>query len=206
MIRYEDLIRWLEQANKKIQENKETLTELDQAVGDGDHGINLARGFNEVAAKISDRPATDIGALCQEVGMVLLSKVGGASGPLYATAFIKMAGVLKGKREISVGELSQAFREAVNGLKMRGKAETGNKTMVDVWEPVSAYVEEKKEDLSWERLKQFAREQMEKTKELEAKKGRAAYLGPRSAGHLDPGAVSSYYLFETLCDVLARGE
>jgi dihydroxyacetone kinase-like protein len=192
-------IQWIENAAQRIQENKIYLTELDQAIGDGDHGINLSRGFNEVSKKIKATEYRDIGALFQDIGMVLLSKVGGASGPLYGTAFIKASTVLKGKTEITVLEWLNALQESVAGLKMRGKAELGNKTMLDVWEPVALYVEQKGEQLSWPELITFCKEQMEKTKSLEAKKGRAAYLGTRSIGHYDPGAVSSYILFETLC-------
>ncbi|MBA4494672.1 dihydroxyacetone kinase subunit L [Paenactinomyces guangxiensis] len=193
-------------ANHTIQANKDYLSELDRAIGDGDHGINMARGFAEVQNKISRELNQDIGALCQNIAMTLLSKVGGASGPLYGTAFIKMASVFKGKEKVSLDEFSKALHEAVNGIKMRGKAAPGEKTLLDVWEPVSSYVAEYVADLSWQSLKSFAYQQMENTRPLEAKKGRASYLGPRSAGHLDPGAVSSYYLFEALCLTMLKGE
>lgn len=199
-------VNWISQANRRIQENKDTLSELDRAIGDGDHGINMARGFAEAEKRITARADQDLGALCQEVAMVLLSKVGGASGPLFGTAFLKMAAVLKGKDRATVSELTRAFQEAVSGIKMRGKAKLGDKTMLDVWEPVSRFFVENGEDLSWQELRIFAEEQMEKTKPLTAKKGRAAYLGPRSSGHLDPGAVSSYYLFEALCATMMESE
>ncbi|SEN13230.1 dihydroxyacetone kinase subunit DhaL [Lihuaxuella thermophila] len=195
-------VNWIRRANRRIQENKDYLSELDRAIGDGDHGINMARGFAEAAQRLTGSADQDLGALCQQVAMALLSKVGGASGPLFGTAFLKMAGVWKGKDHASVHELSLALREAVNGIKMRGKAELGDKTMVDVWEPVSRFVAEKAEHLSWRELCVFAEEQMDKTKPLQAKKGRAAYLGPRSSGHLDPGAVSSFFLFEALCETM----
>lgn len=199
-------VHWISQANRRIQENKDTLSELDRAIGDGDHGINMARGFAEAEKRITARADQDLGALCQEVAMALLSKVGGASGPLFGTAFLKMAAVLKGKDHASVTELTRALQEAVSGIKMRGKAELGDKTMLDVWEPVSRFFVESGEQLSWRELRVFAGEQMEKTKPLTAKKGRAAYLGPRSTGHLDPGAVSSYYLFEALCVAMMESE
>jgi dihydroxyacetone kinase-like protein len=199
IISMNQFIQWIENATQRIQENKIYLTELDQAIGDGDHGINLSRGFKEVANKIKVTDYQDIGALFQDIGMVLLSKVGGASGPLYGTAFIKAASVLKGKTEVTVLEWQKSLQESVAGLKMRGKAELGNKTMLDVWEPMAMYIEQNGDELSWQELLAFCKEQMEKTKPLEAKKGRAAYLGPRSVGHYDPGAVSSYLLFESLC-------
>lgn len=205
-IHVHDVKQWLLYANTRIQEEKAYLTALDQAVGDGDHGINLARGFQEVAIKMEETAYSDIGSLLQDVGMVLLSKVGGASGPLLGTAFMKAAMVCKGKTEVSIADLGAALQEAVNGIKLRGKAELSNKTMLDVWEPVAHYVQEQAEQLSWIELNDFARLCMEKTKEMEAKKGRAAYLGPRSVGHLDPGSVSTYLLIEALCTTMNRSE
>ena len=205
-IHVHDVKQWLLHANTRIQEEKAYLTALDQAVGDGDHGINLARGFLEVALKLEKTTYPDIGSLLQDAGMVLLSKVGGASGPLLGTAFMKAAIVCKGKTEMSTTDLGAALQEAVKGIKLRGKAEVGNKTMLDVWEPVAQYVQEHAEQLSWFELNDFARLRMEMTKEMEAKKGRAAYLGPRSVGHLDPGSVSTYFLMKALCTTMNRSE
>jgi dihydroxyacetone kinase-like protein len=117
-----------------------------------------------------------------------------------------MASRLKGKETVSLDDLAQALLEAVQGLKMRGKAEQGQKTLLDVWEPLALNLANRREDWSWEQFCHLAREQMEKTKALEAKKGRAAYLGPRSVGHLDPGAVSSYFLFEALAQIMMEEE
>lgn len=206
IIRLEDVVEWIRRANDRIQENKEYLTQLDQAIGDGDHGINMSRGFTEVLKKVSATNYQDIGAVFQDVGMTLLSKVGGASGPLFGTAFIKAAGVLKGKHEMTIEEFSQALQESVNGIKLRGKAQIGEKTMLDVWEPVASYIAQQGQETTWDKVKEYCQEQMEKTKSLEAKKGRASFLGGRSIGHLDPGAVSSYYLFATLCMTLEKGE
>lgn len=205
-IQLTDVTQWIAAAGARIQKEKAYLTELDQAIGDGDHGINLARGFQEVALKMEKTTYADIGALLKDVGMVLLSKVGGASGPLLGTAFMKAAATLKDKTSANHQDLAAALQEAVNGIKLRGKAEAGNKTMLDVWEPVAAYVKEQAEQLSWDALRDFARGQMEKTKEMEAKKGRAAYLKARSVGHLDPGSVSTYYLIETLCTTMKKSE
>ncbi|MBA4603748.1 dihydroxyacetone kinase subunit DhaL [Thermoactinomyces mirandus] len=197
---------WLLNLSKLIQEKKEELSLYDQAIGDGDHGINLARGFKEVEQLLKETEDGDIGALFQRVSLALLSKVGGASGPLYGTAFLKMAAVCKGKKALSLQEWGLALTEALNGLKMRGKAEPGDKTMIDVWEPVVDYMVRAGQDLSWQKVKDIAVQSMEKTKELQARKGRASFLGERSIGHVDPGAVSSCYLFQTLADQLQKGE
>ncbi|BCU81951.1 dihydroxyacetone kinase subunit L [Polycladomyces abyssicola] len=202
LIQSDHIIKWMELVNAQIDKQKEYLTQLDQAIGDGDHGINMTRGFKEVIQKIHQTTYDDIGKLFQDVGMVLVSKVGGASGPLYGTAFIKAGQVLKGKPEITINELGQAFQESVNGIKLRGKSQIGDKTMLDVWEPVTKYIQQNGNTLNIRELISYAREQMEHTKELEAKKGRASFLGKRSIGHLDPGAVSSCILFETLCSIL----
>jgi dihydroxyacetone kinase-like protein len=202
LIQSDHIIKWMELVNAQIDRQKEYLTQLDQAIGDGDHGINMNRGFKEVIQKIHQTTYDDIGKLFQDIGMVLVSKVGGASGPLYGTAFIKAGQVLKGKPEITINELGQAFQESVNGIKLRGRSQIGDKTMLDVWEPVTKYIQQNGNTLNIRELISYAREQMEHTKELEAKKGRASFLGKRSIGHLDPGAVSSCILFETLCSIL----
>jgi len=192
----------MEAWNAQIDKQKEYLTQLDQAIGDGDHGINITRGLKEVINKIHQTAYDDIGKLFQDIGMTLVSKVGGASGPLYGTAFIKAGQVLKGKQGITISELGQALQESVNGIKLRGKSQVGDKTMLDVWEPVTKYIQQNGNTLNIRNLISCAREQMENTKGLEAKKGRASFLGKRSIGHLDPGAVSSCLLFETLCSIL----
>ncbi|MBN2909459.1 dihydroxyacetone kinase subunit L [Polycladomyces sp. WAk] len=202
LIQSEHIIKWMEALNAQIDKQKEYLTQLDQAIGDGDHGINMTRGFKEVINKIHQTAYDDIGKLFQDIGMTLVSKVGGASGPLYGTAFIKAGQVLKGKQGITISELGQALQESVNGIKLRGKSQVGDKTMLDVWEPVTKYIQQSGNTLNIRKLISYAREQMENTKGLEAKKGRASFLGKRSIGHLDPGAVSSYLLFETLCSIL----
>lgn len=198
---------WLLSLSKILQEKKEELSQYDQAIGDGDHGVNMARGFREIEQELLQKNEDqDIGTLFQTVSRVLISKVGGASGPLYGTLFFRMATVCKGKHVLSHEELVTALSEAVQGLKMRGKAEVGDKTMVDVWEPVVQYIKQAKDDISWQTVKEIAKQSMEHTKEMVAKKGRASYLGERSAGHLDPGAVSSYYFFQTLADQRLRGD
>lgn len=198
---------WLLDLSRILQEKKEELSRYDQAVGDGDHGVNMARGFKEVEKVLSQKNENqDIGSLFQTVSSVLISKVGGASGPLYGTLFLRMAVACKGKSTLSDQELVTAFAEGVQGLKMRGKAKAGDKTMVDVLEPVVRYMEQEKDDISWQNVKKIAQQSMESTKEMVAKKGRASFLGERSAGHLDPGAVSSCYFLQTLADQRLRGD
>ncbi|HET7580353.1 MAG TPA: dihydroxyacetone kinase subunit DhaL [Bacillales bacterium] len=196
----EQLKGWIRESNERIQEKKAYLSELDQAIGDGDHGTNLARGFAAADSTIAEKEYEDCGALLQAVSMALISKVGGASGPLFGTAFMKMAAAAKGKENLSKNDWGSLLQEAANGIKMRGKAEIGEKTMLDVWQPAADYMTENGEEASWDRLKSLCEEKMETTKEMEAKKGRASYLGKRSVGHLDPGSVSSCYILTALAE------
>lgn len=193
--------KWLTNLNKVYQQEKMHLTDLDQAIGDGDHGINMARGFNELANKLDTVEYQDLGSLFKDAGMVLLSKVGGASGPLYGTAFIKAAGSLKDKKDINATEITVALSEALEGLKMRGKAELHDKTMLDVWIPAVEFLKQQEGNVDWEEFIKLTVEKMEETKSLEAKKGRASYLGKRSVGHIDPGAASSCFLLSELAKV-----
>lgn len=202
MIHLSQLLAWVERIDQKVQEQKEYLTELDQKIGDGDHGINLSRGFSEVRKKLAAQSYTEIGALFQDIGMTLLTKVGGASGPLYGTIFLKMAAAVKGKSSLSIEEWAHAMQEAVLGVKARGKAEVGQKTLLDVWEPLSAYIREQGERVSWSDFLEHVNLLAEESKHLEAKKGRAAYLGARSIGHLDAGTASSYLMFEALVETM----
>lgn len=193
---------WLTQLNDQIQQQKMYLTDLDQAIGDGDHGLNMARGFKEVIIKIENTDYDNLGSLFKDTGMTLLSKVGGASGPLYGTAFLKAAVLLTGKTTMSISELTDGLDAALEGIKSRGKANIHDKTMIDVWEPIVSYLKRTRENANWDEVIQLANETMEATKVLEAKKGRAAYLGKRSIGHIDPGAASSNYFFTNLAIVL----
>lgn len=204
LLTVQEMKAWLIQVDELIQSKKAYLTDLDQAIGDGDHGLNLARGFKEVTKKIESTDYRDIGLLFKDTGMVLLSKVGGASGPLYGSAFIKAAVTLQGKHSVTIPELTSALEEGLHAIKMRGKANLSDKTMIDVWEPVLCFLKESGEEVNWDTASHLAEEKMEATKEIEAKKGRAAYLGKRSIGHIDPGSASSYYLFSTLFQ-LAKG-
>lgn len=187
-----------------IISNKQFLTDLDAAIGDGDHGINMARGFEAVGAKLvslgSDK---DIGFILKTIGMTLISSVGGASGPLYGTAFLRAAGVAQGKFELDKETIISMFAAAITGIKDRGKASRGEKTMLDALEPaydafVAAVAAEKSIVECLEAACEAAEEGVEFTKTVIATKGRASYLGERSIGHQDPGATSSCLMLQTL--------
>lgn len=183
------------QAADEIIANKDYLTDLDRSIGDADHGVNMAKGFGFTKEAL-EADFDDYKTLFNKVATTLLSKVGGASGPLYGSFFMKFAASLKDVDELTRENLNQAFTAGVDGVKQRGKAEVGDKTMVDVLEPVAEALNAGK---SFDEVVQIAEESMEKTKDIKAKKGRASYVGDRSIGHIDPGAASSYILVkETL--------
>lgn len=183
------------QAADEIIANKDYLTDLDRSIGDADHGVNMAKGFGFTKEAL-EADFDDYKTLFNKVATTLLSKVGGASGPLYGSFFMKFAASLKDVDEMTREKLNQAFTAGVEGVKQRGKAEVGDKTMVDVLEPVAEALNAGK---SFDEVVKIAEESMEKTKDIKAKKGRASYVGERSIGHIDPGAASSYILIkETL--------
>lgn len=183
------------QAADEIIANKDYLTDLDRSIGDADHGVNMAKGFGFTKEAL-EADFDDYKTLFNKVATTLLSKVGGASGPLYGSFFMKFAASVKDVEELTRDELNKAFTAGVDGVKQRGKAEVGDKTMVDVLEPVAEALNAGK---SFDDVVKIAEESMEKTKDIKAKKGRASYVGERSIGHIDPGAASSYILVkETL--------
>lgn len=191
---------------KKIEAEKEYLTELDNEIGDGDHGINLARGFEAVEKKLPSLAGGDIGALLKGVGMQLVSTVGGASGPLYGTAFMKAGMACKGLTEIDGPAFVKAMEAAVDGIKMRGKATEGEKTMLDALCPALKVLHDdvaagKSLKEALQDAAQAAEKGVEYTKTIIATKGRASYLGERSLGHQDPGATSSLYLLQVLAEM-----
>ena len=191
-----------------MEEEKLYLSELDRAIGDGDHGFNMARGFDVVVQKLKDTPGNDIHDLLKIVAMTLISNIGGAAGPLYGSMFLKASTAAKGLTEVTLSDFVPIFKEGVLGIKARGNAEIGDKTMLDVLLPV---VESLEMDCAAEvscreafaKAERVAADQMEKTKNIVAKKGRASYLGERSIGHIDPGAASSYLMIRTICKTLA---
>ncbi|SFL52774.1 dihydroxyacetone kinase DhaL subunit [Gracilibacillus orientalis] len=196
----EQTIQWMKEIHKRMEVNKEQLTTLDQAIGDGDHGINMERGFAEVVDKINNTDYDTVADVLKSAAMTLTAKVGGASGPLYGTAFLKMATALQDK-EVNQQNFKVAIDEALEGIKMRGKAEFGEKTMYDVWYQAAAFLDsEKVED--WQELIEACQATIEDTRALIATKGRASYLKERAIGHVDPGSMSSFYMFEALVSVL----
>lgn len=183
----------LEKVADEIIANKDYLTDLDRTIGDADHGINMAKGFKFTKEGLEGE-FSDYKSLFNKVATTLLSKVGGASGPLYGSFFMKFAASLKDVDELNREAFNQAFAAGVEGVKQRGKAEVGDKTMVDVLEPVSEALNLGK---SYEEVIKIAEESMQKTKDIKANKGRASYVGERSIGYIDPGAASSYIMIKT---------
>lgn len=181
--------QWMKLFAEKIEANKAYLSDLDTPIGDGDHGNNMARGMAAVQEAFRSKNPTDVTSALKLVAMSLISKVGGAAGPLYGTAFLEMA-----KLSTSTNDLGLLTEAAVNGIKKRGGANAGDKTMVDVW--LVAVPALKENSLTAKQIE----EAVQSTKDMEAKKGRASYLGERSIGHLDPGSVSSGYLFQALLE------
>ena len=187
----------------RMEAEKDFLTQLDNEIGDGDHGINLARGFKSVLDKLPELENGDIGAMLKGVGMQLVSNVGGASGPLYGTAFMKAGNALKGKTEVTAADFAVAMEAAIGGVKMRGKSEEGEKTMLDAlcpaYKALAGAVEggaELKDAVA--KAVEAAAQGVEYTKTIIATKGRASYLGERSIGHQDPGATSSWYMLQEI--------
>lgn len=201
------LIGLLDQIGDKIIKEKDFLTSLDAPIGDSDHGINMAKGFAQVKNKLTEMAADDIGTIFKTTGMTLVSTVGGASGPLYGTLFMKMGMALTGKKTVELSELLDAFRLGVEGVMQRGHSTTGEKTMLDAMVPAMDAMkaeDEKSGDSKAAFLKgvEAARAGVEYTKTIIATKGRASYLGNRGIGHQDPGATSFLFMLETICDSL----
>ncbi|EAG3548874.1 dihydroxyacetone kinase subunit L [Listeria monocytogenes] len=184
-------LRWLNDFGERVQENKQLLSDLDQAIGDGDHGINMARGLGELKKAFTEKEPADLKDVFKTAGMTMVSKVGGASGPLYGTAFLNMSKAVDADTINAVG-LTKVIEAGLEGIEKRGKSHAGEKTMIDVWEPVVHALHQ--EDLTDDVVDAA----LQKTKDLKATKGRASYLGERSIGHLDPGAYSSALLFHAM--------
>ncbi|SFA88990.1 dihydroxyacetone kinase, C-terminal domain [Lentibacillus halodurans] len=199
----QDIAAWIEKSNEKMQANKEYLTTLDQEIGDGDHGINMVRGFQEAASKITKQDYTKPADVLKDTAIMLMSKVGGASGPLFGTAFLKLSMTVKGNDTIDFGTFANGLEESVNGIKQRGKATEGEKTLVDVWSKMADYFRREK-DFDQDKIAEEAKNAMEQTIDMMATKGRAAYFKERSIGHVDPGSASSFYIFQALAEVIGR--
>ena len=201
----EDTLRWLRQLAHVLHENRDYLTQLDSPIGDADHGINMDRGFKAVTDKLPGVANTDIGSILKTVGTTLVSTVGGASGPLYGTAFLRAGVASSGKHELFESDVVSMLEAALEGIKARGKAQVGEKTMVDALAPaLVAAKEAEAEQLGLSQLlhnaSEAAEQGMKATIPMLATKGRASYLGERSIGHQDPGATSSWLILKTLAD------
>ncbi len=199
------VVAWIEAVAAGIAANKEYLTELDSAIGDADHGTNMDRGFKAVAAKLPGVADKDIGTVLKTAGMTLVSTVGGAGGPLYGTFFMQMGTTATGKLELTLADWVAALDAGVGGVVMRGKANLGDKTMVDALTPAvealkTAAAEGASLPEALQRSALAAEQGMLATTPLVARKGRASYLGERSAGHQDPGATSSHLLLKAAAD------
>ena len=182
-------IKWMCLFNDKIQENKAYLSELDTPIGDGDHGGNMARGMAAVMENIDGKTFASADEVFKMVSMQLISKVGGASGPLYGSAFMGLTKALEAGQDLKSG-----LQDGLDMIKKRGKAEVGEKTMVDVWTPVLGAIND------GQLTAELVDKTVEATKDLKATKGRASYVGERSIGHIDPGSFSSGLLFKSLIE------
>lgn len=204
----EDMVRWINRVAVVLHENREYLTQLDSPIGDADHGVNMDRGFKAVIVKLPTVENMDIGSILKTVGTTLVSTVGGASGPLYGTAFLRAGMATSGKNELYEADVVHMLEAALEGIKARGKAQPGEKTMVDALTPaIAAMKEAEQQNAGMSQLlhrgSEAAEAGMKATIPMLATKGRASYLGERSIGHQDPGATSSWLMLKALADTSA---
>ncbi|QQK77939.1 dihydroxyacetone kinase subunit L [Salicibibacter cibarius] len=200
----EQAAQWMRQTAEKLVEHKDELSKLDQFVGDGDHGVNMERGFRAVVENLDDWKDLSLSQLMQKIGSALVSNVGGAAGPLYGTAFMRLGTAWTDVDQVDGPAWMSGMAKAVEGIAQRGKAQAGDGTLLDVWSPVAAILDENEPD--WKKIEDAAQTGMEETESMVVKKGRGALLGEKSVGHLDPGAVSSFYLFQALAKTMDEGE
>lgn len=198
--------RLIDAAAAAVGQNAAELTALDQAIGDGDHGINMRRGFAAIAESRDEISGLALPEALQKIGMTLVMKVGGAAGPLYGSLFMAMGKAMPAP-PAGAADLAAALRAGVNGVKQRGKSEAGEKTMLDVLVPVSqaleaAAAEGASLDMLLAQVREAADKGLDATRDMLATKGRASFLGERSVGHLDPGARSSLILVNCVCDTV----
>jgi len=195
--------------NETISLNSDELTELDKAIGDGDHVVNLQRGINALLENSEAISQLEWAAAIQKIGMLCMSKIGGASGSLLGTLFVAMAKKAKGQN-ITIGIVADAFAAGVQSMKLRGKADLGEKTMLDVLIPVAELLQKQADQMAFADLlaavKQTAITGMESTRDMQATKGRASFLGERSIGHIDAGAKSSQLMICAIADVLLQNQ
>jgi dihydroxyacetone kinase-like protein len=203
----QQIFAWIERYAAQIAEQKDYLTQLDAAIGDADHGANMNRGLQAVLVKNADLRNADIGALLKGVAMTLISTVGGASGALYGTFFLQASTIAGNRTELSPSEFGSVLEKGLAGIVLRGKATIGDKTMVDALQPaIKAYKHSIESgetlDQALSKAVSAAEEGLKSTVPLVARKGRASYLGERSAGHQDPGATSTVLLFRSAAETL----
>jgi dihydroxyacetone kinase-like protein len=208
MVTKEQILQWLQAIAVVLEQNKDYLTELDAAIGDADHGINMNRGFQKVVSQLPSVANKDIRTILKSVSITLISSVGGASGPLYGTLFLRASTVVAGKQELTDEDMVALLQAAVDGVVQRGKAQLGDKTMLDALSPASDAFKQAVADgasavEALQKAVAAAQEGMKNTTPLVAKKGRASYLGDRSSGHQDPGATSTYLILQTLLETIA---
>jgi dihydroxyacetone kinase-like protein len=197
------VLDWMNGFAASMEEHRAELVALDTAIGDGDHGTNMDRGMRKAIEKLDSQEQADVGAVLKTVAMALVSSVGGAAGPLYGTLFLQMGTALAGKDEVDLENYAVAWRKGIQGVQARGKAELGDKTMVDALVPgVQALEQASDLDTGLRGAADAAESGMRGTIPLLARKGRASYLGERSIGHQDPGATSTYYLYQTAAQAL----
>lgn len=202
-IQNKQILSWLAACAVSFEENQDFLTNLDRDIGDADHGLNMHRGFAAVNALLPQIERQNIGTILKNAGMTLLSSVGGASGPLYGTLFIRAAAAAGVNTELSLENLLSCLDEGVKGVIARGKADQGDKTLCDVWVPVLNAARTNAqagmaEERILEAMEHDAAQAVNNTINMQAKKGRASYLGARSIGHQDPGATSSWLIVKAL--------
>ena len=207
MVTKAQIVNWLEKTAAVLNENKDYLTQLDSAIGDADHGANMDRGFKKVMEKLPTFADKDIGNIMKTTGMTLISSVGGASGPLYGTFFMRSGMASASKEELSNDDLYKMLKAGVDGIVQRGRAQLEDKTMFDAWSPALSALEgafgEGQDMLgALETAVSAAEEGMKATIPLQARKGRASYLGERSIGHQDPGATSTYLMLNALLEAV----
>jgi dihydroxyacetone kinase-like protein len=205
----EETVKIIKYIAHEIKNNTDYLTRLDQAIGDGDHGINLNRGFSAVLNGLDDLKIMDIGGILKSVGMTLLSTVGGAVGPLYGMGFMKAGSVVEGKNEIDLDDLVKMFEAAEKGIMDIGKGSLGEKTMLDAIHPAVIAIREAKEQNkslieTFEIGVKAAEKGMKSTIDMVSKRGRSSYLGERSRGHQDVGATSTYIMLKSTLDMMKK--
>jgi phosphoenolpyruvate---glycerone phosphotransferase subunit DhaL len=195
---------WMRRFAQEMAEHREELVKLDTAIGDGDHGTNMDRGMRKALEKLGQDELPDPGAVLKATAMALVSSVGGAAGPLYGTLFLQMGTAMAGEEDVDLKAYAGAWRKGLEGVQMRGKAEPGDKTMVDALIPAVEALESAQDlDSGLQEAAEAAQGGMQATIPLVARKGRASYLGERSKDHQDPGATSTYYLYKSAAEALS---